>query len=157
MRTFWLLLLALLPLAGRAQPTASAALTSLVRQTAAADGQLLPAPLLRAAHRSLGTARQHFRAGAPAGPAPRLYLLVRTLNEAATPELLVVEPASWQQTHLRGRIVRVTDGQVRAAAAVEFEEAAVLDWLLLYPDGREAGNHFGKFWDLEERLASEDR
>ena len=157
MRNFWfVLLLILLPLLTRAQATEDPELVRLVRQTAAADGLELPPPLLREAQRSLNTARQRFRAGVPGRPAPRLYLLARALNESAMPELVVVVPDSWQNTRLTGHIVRVIDGQPTATAPVEFEEAAVLDWLLLYPDGRELGNHFGKFWDLEERLANRE-
>ncbi len=145
---WFVFLLVWLPLATRAQTTESPELARLVGQVRRAADQPLPAPLLREAHRSLGTARRAF------GQAPgRLYVLARVLNEAATPELVVVATDAWQGTSLRGRIVRTANGRTAALAPVEFEEAAVQDWLLLYPDGRETGNRLGRFWDLEEQLA----
>ncbi len=149
MRNLWfVLLLVLLPLATRAQVTECPELARLVRQVSQAADQELPAPLLREARRSLGTAKQAF--GQAQG---RLYVLARVLNESATPELVVVAADAWQGTSLRGRIVRTANGRTAATAPVEFDEAAVQDWLLLYPGGRETGNHLGRFWDLEERLA----
>ncbi|OWP65116.1 hypothetical protein CDA63_01815 [Hymenobacter amundsenii] len=139
----------MLPLATRAQATEGPELARLVRQVHLAAGQELPAPLLREAHRSLGTARRAFNQ-APGS----VYLLARVLNDSATPELVVVAVEAWQGPTLRGRIVRTEAGRTAATAPVEFAEAAVQDWLLLYPDGREEGNRLGRFWDLEERLAN---
>ncbi|MFD2785762.1 hypothetical protein [Hymenobacter rubripertinctus] len=149
MRNSWfVLLLVLLPLATRAQAPKGLELAGLVRQVHQAAGQELPAPLLREARRSLGTAKKAF------GQAPgSLYLLTRVLNESAIPELVVVAVEAWQGPVLRGRIVRTVAGRTAATAPVEFDEAAVQDWLLLSPDGRETGNRLGRFWDLEERLA----
>lgn len=142
------LLLALLPGQMRAQQPLPASLVWLTERVAQAPEPLPPLPL-REAQRTLSTARQRFRQGLP--PDTHLYLTARVLNEAATPELVVVLVESWQGRQLRGRLVRAGATQ---PAPVEFEEAAVCDWLLLHADGREEGNYLGKFWDLEEKLAA---
>jgi hypothetical protein len=142
------LLMLLLPHLMQAQQPVPPLLGWLTERVAQATEPLPPLPL-REAQRTLSTARHRFQRGLPAGT--RLYLTARVLNEAATPELVVVLVESWQDRELRGRLVRAGIAQ---SAPVEFEEAAVRDWLLLHTDGREEGNFLGKFWDLEEKLAA---
>lgn len=142
------LLLLLLPYLTWAQQPVSPLLGWLTERVAQAT-EPLPTLPLREAQRTLATTRQRFQRGLP--PDTHLYLTARVLNEAATPELAVVLVESWQGRQLRGRLVR---GGATQPAPVEFEEAAVRDWLLLHADGREEGNFLGKFWDLEEKLAA---
>lgn len=122
----------------------------LVRQVAQAPATLPPLPL-KEARRTLSTAHRQFQQGLPAGT--RLYVVARALNEAATPELLVVRVLSWQGPRLTGQIVRADPGG--EPPRVEVAESEVQDWLLLHATGREEGNYLGKFWDLEERLAEQ--
>jgi hypothetical protein len=152
MRVLRLLLFVLCaaPLGATAQ-SGAAGPQQLVRQVAQAPATLPLLPL-QEAHRTLNTARQHFRQGLPLGA--QLYVVVRGLNEAATPELLVVRVLSWQGQQLTGTIVRVATGT--SPAPIGFAESAIQDWLLLYATGREEGNHLGKYWDLEERLAEQE-
>lgn len=151
MRLFLFLILAVgLPLPGTAQEPGP--LPALVTQVAAAAPTTLPSLPLREARRTLGVARQQFQRGLPAGT--RLYLTAQVLNEAATPELVVVAVETWTGHLVRGRIVRLAAGTPAAEAAVEFEETSVQDWLVLHPSGREEGNFLGKFWDVEDRLAA---
>ena len=144
----FVLLLLLLPFLTWAQQPMPPLLGWLTERVAQATEPLPPLPL-REAQRTLGTARQRFQRGLP--PDTHLYLTARILNEAASPELVVVLVESWQGRQLRGRLVRIGTTQ---PAPVEFEETAVCDWLLLHADGREEGNYLGKFWDLEEKLAA---
>lgn len=133
------------------EPEAAPTLAPLVAQLARAEA--LPARPLQEAHRTLPQARQRYQRGLPAGTA--LYLTARVLNEAATPEPVVVRVDTWTGPRLTGRIVRLTAaGRPQAQAPVEFEEAAVLDWLLLHAGGAEEGNYLGRFLELEERLAA---
>ncbi|MFC4791500.1 hypothetical protein ACFPAF_05325 [Hymenobacter endophyticus] len=122
----------------------------LVRQVARAPA-LLPALPLKEARRTLDTARRQFQRGLPTGA--QLYVVARGLNEAATPELLVVRVLSWRSPQLSGHIISTTPG---TPAPIELPEGQVLDWLVLHPDGREEGNYLGKYWDLEERLTEEE-
>ncbi|RSK46448.1 hypothetical protein [Hymenobacter perfusus] len=143
------MLLVLSSFAGIAQQALPAQLVWLVTQVAQSSAGPLPVLPLREAQRTLGTARQRFQQGLP--PDTRLYLTARVLNEAATPELVIVALETWQGRQLRGHILRAGAAQL---VPVEFSEAAVQDWLLLHADGREEGNYLGKYWDLEEKLAA---
>ncbi|WP_426493536.1 hypothetical protein [Hymenobacter sp. 102] len=138
------------PLVVAAQPE-PAGPWQLVRQVTQAPATL-PALPLKEAHRTLGGARQQFRQGLPAGA--QLYVVARGLNEAATPELLVVRVQSWQGPQLKGLIMRAET--TAPPAPIELPESAVQDWLLLFGTGREEGNYLGKYWDLEERLAEQE-
>ncbi|WP_044003638.1 hypothetical protein [Hymenobacter swuensis] len=135
-----------------AQQTLPATLTWLVTRVAQSSAEPLPTLPLREAQRTLGTARQRFQQGLP--PTARLYLTARVLNEAATPELVVIAVETWQGRQLRGWILRAGSSQQNTQLPVEFVEAAVHDWLLLHTDGREEGNYLGKYWNLEEKLAA---
>ncbi|QJX46495.1 hypothetical protein HMJ29_05910 [Hymenobacter taeanensis] len=153
MRTSFALLLTLL-LTGAAlgQQPASPTLVSLVTQLQEQDGALPELPC-KEARRTLPQLRQRYQRGLPAGAT--CYLTAVVLNEGATPEPVVVLVSSWQAGQVAGRIVRVgPNGQTVANAPTDFAEAAVVDWLLLRPDGSEEGNYLGKFFDLEERLAA---
>jgi len=145
----FLLLLVLSSFAEIAQQVLPAQLAWLVTQVAQSAAEPLPVLPLREAQRTLGAARQRFQQGLP--PTTRLYLTARVLNEAATPELVVVALETWQGGQLRGYILRAGSAHL---VPVEFAEAAVQDWLLLHADGREEGNYLGKYWDLEEKLAA---
>ncbi|RSK50844.1 hypothetical protein [Hymenobacter rigui] len=138
------------PLGAAAQPEPIGP-WQLVRKVAQAPATL-PALPLKEAHRTLGGARQQFRQGLPAGA--QLYVVARALNEAATPELLVVRVLGWQGPTLKGQIMRTETAA--QSAPIELPESAVQDWLLLYTTGREEGNYLGKYWDLEERLAGQE-
>jgi hypothetical protein len=132
------------------QPASS--LASLVTQLEQLNG-LLPEMPRKEAKRTLPQLRQRYQRGLPTGTT--CYLTATVLNESATPELLVVEVATWQAGQVTGRIMRLSpEGRAIAGTAVNFEEAAILDWLILRPNGMEEGNFIGKYLDLEERLAS---
>ncbi|MET4105750.1 hypothetical protein [Hymenobacter sp. UYP22] len=122
----------------------------LVRQVARAPALLPPLPL-KEARRTLDAARRQFQRGLPTGA--QLYVVTRGLNEAATPELLVVRVLNWRSSQLSGQIIGTTPGP---PAPLELPEGEVLDWLILHPGGREEGNYLGKYWDLEERLTEEE-
>lgn len=145
-----LFLICLYPVWGAAQPGPGGP-QQLVQQVARAPATLPPLPL-KEARRTLGTARRQFQQGLPAGT--RLYVVARALNEAATPELLVLRVLSWQGPLVTGHIVRAEPGG--PLTPVEVAESEVQDWLLLHATGREEGNYLGKFWDLEERLTEQD-
>lgn len=151
MRLLWAFILSysLYPASGAAQQLPQT-LQSLVRQVKQAPA-VLPALPIKEAHRTLGAVRRQFQGGLP--PGAQLYVVGKGLNEAATPELLLVRVLSWPTSQLTGQIVRPESA---APANIELAESAVQDWLLLYPNGREEGNYLGKFWDLEERLADQD-
>ncbi|TGE09646.1 hypothetical protein [Hymenobacter fodinae] len=133
------------------QPTST--LATLVTQLEQLQGPLPEVPR-KEAKRTLPQLRQRYQRGLPVGTI--CYLTVNTLNESATPEPLVVEVATWQAGKLTGRIMRLSheEGRAMAGAPVSFEETAILDWLLLRPNGAEEGNYVGKYLDLEERLAT---
>ncbi|RSK37397.1 hypothetical protein [Hymenobacter metallilatus] len=151
MRVLWILLLITsLSSAGGVAQQLPAPPMELVRQVAQASTPL-PALPLKEAHRTLGTARRQFQGRRPTGA--QLYVVAQGLNEAATPELLVVRVLTWQGPQLTGLIVRVPE--THPPAPIELEESAVQDWLLLHSDGREEGNYLGKFWDLEQRLTEQ--
>jgi hypothetical protein len=127
-------------------------LATLVTQLEQVEGPLPELPR-KEAKRTLPQLRQRYQRGLPAGTA--CYLTAHVLNESATPEPLVVEVVTWQAGQVQGRIVRLSpEGRAIAGAPVTFGEAAILDWLLLRPNGVEEGNYVGKYLDLEERLAS---
>ncbi|UOQ78869.1 hypothetical protein MUN84_10250 [Hymenobacter sp. 5516J-16] len=68
---------------------------------------------------------------------------------------MVILVERWQGSRISGRILRLDpNGRATPGSAVEFEEAAVLDWVLVQPNGAEEGNYLGKFLDLEDRLAT---
>ncbi|MCA8833184.1 hypothetical protein [Hymenobacter pini] len=151
MRVPWLLALSIslcpaLALAQQLPPPVQ----SLTRQVQQAP-LVLPTLPVKEAHRTLSAVRRRFQNGLPTGA--QLYVVARGLNEAATPELLVVRVLTWPTPQLTGQIVRLDNN---STAPVEVPESAVQDWLLLYPDGREEGNYLGKFWDLEERLTEQE-
>ncbi|SNR50445.1 hypothetical protein [Hymenobacter mucosus] len=135
------------------QSQSSAALSALVLQLAQ-PRKALPDLPVKEARRTLSQARQRYQRGLPAGT--NLYLTARVLNEVAAPEPVLVAVDTWQGNHISGRIVRTTaDGRATTATdPVDFDEPAVLDWLVLRPDGAEEGNYLGKFLELEDRLAS---
>ncbi|WP_152981611.1 hypothetical protein [Hymenobacter sp. AT01-02] len=135
------------------QSQSSAALSALVLQLAQ-PREALPDLPVKEARRTLSQARQRYQRGLPAGT--NLYLTARVLNEVAAPEPVLVAVDTWQGNHISGRIVRTTaDGRATTATdPVDFDEPAVLDWLVLRPDGAEEGNYLGKFLELEDRLAS---
>ncbi|MBX0291598.1 hypothetical protein K3G63_14200 [Hymenobacter sp. HSC-4F20] len=136
----------------RAQEPAAPTIPLLVQQLAHAP-EPLPAMPLKEARRTLPQARQRYQRGLPAGT--NFFLTARVLNEAATPEPVVVLIDTWQAGHITGRIMRFgADGRATPAGATDFEEEAILDWILLRPNGAEEGNYLGKFLDLEERLAA---
>lgn len=146
-----LLLAALLTGAARAQQPAAPGLPQLMQQLGEVPGPL-PALPLKEARRTLPQARQRYQRGLPAGTS--FYLTARVLNEAATPEPVVLLVDSWQGPHITGRIMRLApNGFPTPGASANLDEAAVLDWIVLRPDGAEEGNFLGKFLDLEERLA----
>ncbi|WP_139925324.1 hypothetical protein [Hymenobacter sp. DG01] len=153
MRAFVLLFPALLLASPvRAQQPAVASLPLLVQQLAHTP-EPLPTLPLKEARRTLPQARQRYLRGLPAGTG--FYLTARVLNEAATPEPVVILVDTWQGTHISGRIVRLApDGRPTPGATADFEETAVLDWILLRANGAEEGNFLGKYLDLEERLAA---
>ncbi|GGG37894.1 hypothetical protein [Hymenobacter glacieicola] len=147
-----LLLALLLTGAVHAQHPGAGGIPLLVEQLAQAP-ETLPELPLKEARRTLPQARQRYQRGLPTGAS--FYLTARILNEAATPETVVLLVDQWQGSRISGRILRL-DGSGRATpgSAVEFEETAVLDWVLLRPNGAEEGNYLGKFLDLEDRLAT---
>lgn len=100
----------------------------------------------------MSQARQRYQQGLPAGTS--FYLTARVLNEAATPEPVVLVVDAWRAHDISGRIMRPgPTGLPTPGATVNLDEAAVLDWIVLRPNGAEEGNFLGKFLDLEERLA----
>lgn len=136
----------------RAQEPTAPTIALLVQQLAHAPEPLPPMPL-KEARRTLPQARQRYQHGLPAGT--RFFLTARVLNEAATPEPVVVLIDAWQAGRVTGRIMRFdSEGRATPGPATDFDEAAVLDWILLRPGGAEEGNYLGKFLDLEERLAA---
>lgn len=153
MRPFLPLLLAVLLIgAARAQQPAAPGIALLVQQLAQAPDPLPELPL-KEARRTLPQARQRYQRGLPIGIS--FYLTARVLNEAATPEPVVVAVDTWQGSHISGRIMRLgPNGLPTPNAPVHLDEAAVLDWIVLRPNGTEEGNFLGKFLDLEERLAA---
>lgn len=156
MRTLLLFLLTLLPAPpiGAQNPAAQPSMHRLVQQLGRSTGPLPVLPL-KEAHRTLGQVRQRYQRGLPADT--HLYLTARALNEAATPEPVLVLVDSWQGPRIIGRIVRAASPSLTTATApVEFTEAEVLDWTLLHSSGAEEGNYLGKFLDLEDRLATLD-
>ncbi|RPD49534.1 hypothetical protein DNI29_01670 [Hymenobacter sediminis] len=146
-----LLLAALLTGVAQAQQPVAPGISLLVRQLAQAP-EPLPALPLKEARRTLPQARQRYQGGLPTGAS--FYLTARVLNEAATPEPVVLAVDSWQGNHISGRIMRPgPNGFPTPGATVNLDESAVLDWIVLRPNGAEEGNFLGKFLDLEERLA----
>ncbi|SNC76363.1 hypothetical protein SAMN06265337_3348 [Hymenobacter gelipurpurascens] len=148
-----LLLAAFLATPVLGQQPVPASIAALVGQLEQNADEKLPEAPLKEARRTFAQTRQRYSRGLP--PGSQLYLTAQILNEAAVPEPVVVRVASWEAGRVVGHIVRLhSDGTSVAAAPAEFEEAAVLDWALLRPNGSEEGNHLGKFLELEERLAA---
>ncbi|UPL48828.1 hypothetical protein [Hymenobacter sublimis] len=147
-----LFLAVLLTGAAQAQHSESAGVALLVEQLAQAP-ETLPELPLKEARRTLPQARQRYQRGLPAST--NFYLTARVLNETATPEAVVILVERWQGSRISGRILRLDpNGRATPGPAAEFEEAAVLDWVLVQPNGAEEGNYLGKFLDLEDRLAT---
>lgn len=148
---YWFLLLMLLatrPAAQAQQPAIPAAATRLALQLSTAEA--LPAAPLKEARRTLAQARQRFSRGLPAGD--QLFVTATLLDDAANRVPQLVQVQSWQNGRVSGRVVgtNLPEGNHHE----EFDEAEVVDWLILHPDESEEGNYVGKFLDLEDRLGS---
>jgi hypothetical protein len=142
------MMLAVGPVAWAQQPEIPVAATRLALQLAAAE--TLPAAPLKEARRTLAQARQRFNRGLP--PGDRLFVTATLFDDAANRVPQLVQVQSWQDGRVSGRLVgtNVPEGNNRE----EFDEAEVVDWMILHPDDSEEGNHVGKFLDLEDRLGS---
>ncbi|WP_073285839.1 hypothetical protein [Hymenobacter psychrotolerans] len=137
------------PLAAQAQqPETAAPAVRLAVQLAGVD-TLPPAPV-KEARRTLSQARQRFTRGLASGQL--LYVTATLLNDAASRVPQLVQVQSWQDGRVMGRLVgsNLPDGNNKE----EFDEAEIVDWMILHPNGTEEGNHVGKFLDLEDRLGS---
>ncbi|MBC6697402.1 hypothetical protein [Hymenobacter sp. BT190] len=148
---YWILLLTLLiggPTAQAQQPAIPVAATRLALQLATAE-TLPPAPL-KEARRTLAQARQRFNRGLPAGD--QLFVTATLLDDAANRMPQLVQVLTWQDGRVSGRVVGtdLPEGNNHE----EFDEAEVVDWLILHPNEAEEGNYVGKFLDLEDRLGS---
>lgn len=148
---YWFLLLMILSMrldAQAQQPEMPVAATRLALQLATA-ATLPPAPL-KEARRTLAQARQRFNRSLPAGD--QLFVTATLLDDAANRVPQLVQVQSWQDGRVSGRLVgtNLPEGNNHE----EFDEADVVDWLILHPDESEEGNYVGKFLDLEDRLGS---
>lgn len=148
---YWILLLIPLiagPAAWAQQPTMPVAATRLALQLTTAE--TLPPTPLKEARRTLNQARQRFNRGLPAGD--QLFVTATLLDDAANRVPQLVQVHSWQDGRVAGRVVgtNLPEGNNRE----EFDEADVVDWMILHPDESEEGNYVGKFLDLEDRLGS---
>ncbi|WBO83852.1 hypothetical protein [Hymenobacter yonginensis] len=148
---YWILLLMLLaagPAAHPQQPEMPVAATRLALQLTTAE--TLPAAPLKEARRTLNQARQRFNRGLPTGD--KLFVTATLLDDAANRVPQLVQVYSWQDGRVAGRLVgtNLPEGNNRE----EFDEADIVDWMILHPDESEEGNYVGKFLDLEDRLGS---
>lgn len=151
---YLLLLLVLLGAASQQaqgqQAEVYAASVRLARQLSQADE--LPEAPLKEARRTMAQARQRFQAGLPSSAT--FFLTVSLLDASATRVPMLVLVKQWQGGRISGRLVPTTAAEPLPEAATEFEEDAVLDWLILHDDGSEEGNFVGKYLEVEERLSA---
>lgn len=124
--------------------------TRLARQLAQAEA--LPEAPLKEARRTLAQVRQRHQVGLQASET--LFLTTFLLDATATRVPTLVQVQQWLGPRIMGRAVPTTAALPLPETTTEFDEDAVLDWLILHDDGTEEGNFVGKYLEMEERLSA---
>jgi hypothetical protein len=103
------------------------------------------APLVEEARAELPRLQKRYRKGLPVGSV--LYFTVRIPNQAGF-EQVFIEVSSWRGHHVKGTLASElmhAIGDLKAGAAMQFEDDMVVDWTIVGKDGQEEGNRLGHF------------
>lgn len=77
----------------------------------------------------------------------KYYAVIRLYDSDGKYDQIFAELKSWDGNRLTGRITNTpkTVTQYRKDQVLEFKEEVILDWLIVYPNGKEKGNYIGNF------------
>jgi hypothetical protein len=112
------------------------------------------APMIEQARKSYPDAKKRYLAGLPSG---HRFSVLTKLHSPGREEAVFVTVTGIKGDQITGRIDSDVRGVVgyKAGDSYTLAERAIVDWVIVRPDGSEEGNLVGKF--VEERFAKQHR
>ena len=108
------------------------------------------APYVAQARETLPGAKRKYVGGLGLGQT--LFLAIWVRNDQRIEQVLV-RVTKWQGKKIVGVVARdlTTVGSYQAGPTIKFKEVAVLDWLIVHPDGSEEGDFVGNFMGTQHQ------